>query len=270
MQRTILNGAEIEYEVRGSGDPLLLIHGSILADAFLPLYIEPKIANHYRVIHFHRRGFAGSDRAEAPFSIPQQAADCCALLEHLSVSCAHVAGHSYGAVTALQMALDSPEHVQSMALLEPPLLDSVPSGPAFGEEMAPIGEIYANGDKRGAADRFMRAVNGDEYRQVIDERLPVGSFDLAVADLDTFFQVEMPALQAWRFTADDAKQIRQPVVSVVGSESAPVFRESHDLLMQWIPQAEELKIPDATHGLQMIDPGTVANGLSRFFAQHAA
>ena len=112
-------------------------------------------------------------------------------------------------------------------------------------------------------------MNGDEYRQVIDERLPAGAFDLAVADLDTFFQVEMPAVQAWRFTADDAKQIRQPVVSVIGSESAPVFRESHNLLMEWIPQAEELKIPDATHGLQMINPSAVADGLSRFFARYA-
>jgi pimeloyl-ACP methyl ester carboxylesterase len=107
MQRTTLNGAEIEFEVRGSGDPLLLIHGSILADAFLPLLIEPEIANHYQVINYHRRGFAGSDRAKEPFLIPQQAADCRALLEHLNISRAHVAGHSYGAVTALQMALDS-------------------------------------------------------------------------------------------------------------------------------------------------------------------
>jgi len=269
MQRTTLNGAEIEYEVRGSGDPLLLIHGSILADAFLPLFMEPEIANNYRVIHYHRRGFAGSDRARNPFLITQQAADCRALLEHLKIPGANVAGHSYGAVTALQMALDSPDLIRSLALLEPPLLDSIASGPAFGEAMAPIGDIYTSGDKSGAADAFLRAVNGDDYRQVIDDRLPAGAFDLAVADLDTFFQVEMPALQEWRFTADDAKRVTLPVVSVLGNESAPIFTESHELIMQWIPQAEELRIPEATHGLQMMNPGAVAEGLSRFFSRHA-
>jgi pimeloyl-ACP methyl ester carboxylesterase len=269
MQRTTLNGAEIEYEARGTGDPLLLIHGSILADAFLPLLVEPEIANNFHVISYHRRGFAGSDRAENPFLITQQAADCRALLEHLNIRHAHIAGHSYGAVTALQLALDSPGLIRSLALLEPPLLDSIPSGPAFGEAMAPIGDLYASGDKSGAADAFLRAVNGDDYRQVIDDRLPAGAFDLAVADLDTFFQVEMPALQEWQFTADDAKRITMPVVSVIGSESAPVFTESHDLVMRWIPQTEELRIPEASHGLQMMNPGAVAKGLSRFFARQA-
>jgi len=50
MQRVHLNGADLEYEVQGSGEPLLLIHGSILADAYFPLRAEPPIANHYRVI----------------------------------------------------------------------------------------------------------------------------------------------------------------------------------------------------------------------------
>jgi pimeloyl-ACP methyl ester carboxylesterase len=267
MLRTTLNGAEIEYELRGTGDPLLLIHGSILADAFRPLVIEREIADHYRVIYYHRRGFAGSDRAKSPFLIPQQAADCRALLEHLNIPRAHVAGHSYGAVTALQMALDSPDLIRRLALLEPPLLGSIPSGPAFGEAMAPIADMYASGDKSGAADAFLREVNGDEYRQVIDARLPAGAFDLAVTDLDTFFQVEMPALQEWQFTAADAKRITVPVVSVIGEESAPVFTESHHLVMQWIPQAEKLRIPEAGHGLQIMNPSAVAGGLSRFFAQ---
>jgi hypothetical protein len=37
----------------------------------------------------------------------------------------------------------------------------------------------------------------------------------------------MPALQQWRFTAEEATHIRQSVLSVVGTETAPIFRESH-------------------------------------------
>ena len=48
MQRVNLNGVDLEYDVQGSGEPLLLIHGSILADAFFPLLAEPRIANNYR------------------------------------------------------------------------------------------------------------------------------------------------------------------------------------------------------------------------------
>jgi hypothetical protein len=44
MPRAHLNGADLEYEVQGSGEPLLLIHGSILADAYHALRAEPAIA----------------------------------------------------------------------------------------------------------------------------------------------------------------------------------------------------------------------------------
>jgi pimeloyl-ACP methyl ester carboxylesterase len=268
MEQVTLNGAAIEYEVRGSGEPLLLIHGAILADAFFPLLSEPAIASHYRVISYHRRGFAGSDRAQNPFMIHQQAADCRALIHHLDIPRTHVAGHSYGAVTALQLALDSPDAIQSLALLEPIFLDAIPSGPSFGEGLEPIIGMYERGDKIGALDGFLTAVIGTDYRQVIDKVLPPGAFELAIADLDTYFQVELPALQEWRFTAEDAQRILQPVLSVVGSETAPVFSETHELLGQWLPQTEALVIPQVTHGLQMMNPSAVADGLAHFFAKH--
>src|SRR5262245_42022354 len=97
MQRINLDGVDLEYEVQGSGEPLLLIHGSILADAFYPLLVEPRLTSSHRVISYHRRGFAGSARAPSPFTMGQQAADGHAQLHHLGLPRVHVAGHSYGA-----------------------------------------------------------------------------------------------------------------------------------------------------------------------------
>lgn len=269
MQRVHLNGADLEYEVQGSGEPLLLIHGSILADAYHALRAEPRIANHYRVILYHRRGFAGSSRASVPFTIAQQAADGRALLQHLGIPRAHIAGHSYGAAIALQWALDAPTAIQSLALLEPPLVAAIPSGPTFWDGVASVRQqLYDPGNKAGAVDAFLMAVVGADYRQLLEQFLPPGALELAVTDLDTFFQVEIPALQQWRMTPEDAKRIQQPVLSVVGTETAPMFRESHALLTQWIPQAEELVVPQATHALQYMNPSAVAEGLARFLARH--
>ena len=269
MQRVNVNSADIEYEVQGSGEPVVLIHGSILADAFYSLRAEPCIANNFRVIAYHRRGFAGSSRASAPFTIGQQAADGCALLRHLGIPRAHIAGHSYGAAIALQWALDAPEEVQSLALLEAPLVNTIPSGPSFWEGVASVRrDMYERGDKVGATDAFLTAAVGPDYRQFITKFLPVGAFDMAVADLDTFFQIEMPALQRWRFTAKEATRLRNPVLAVVGTETASIFRESHELIKQWLPQAEELAIPQVTHGLEYMNPRAVADGLALFFASH--
>jgi pimeloyl-ACP methyl ester carboxylesterase len=269
MQRVSLNGVDLEYDVQGAGEPLLLIHGSILADAFFPLLTEPRIANHYRVISYHRRGFAGSSRASVPFTIAQQATDGRALLQHLGIPRAHVAGHSYGAAIAIQWAFDAPTAIQSLALLEPPLVASIPSGPTFWEGVASVRQqLYDPGDKVGAIDAFLTAVVGANYRQIIEQFLPPGALELAVTDLDTFFQVELPALQQWRVTAEDARRIHQPVLSVVGTETAPMFHESHALIKQWMPQAEELVVPQATHALQYMNPSAVAEGLAHFLAKH--
>jgi pimeloyl-ACP methyl ester carboxylesterase len=269
MQRVNLNGVELEYDVQGVGEPLLLIHGSILADAFFPLLTEPRIADHYRVISYHRRGFAGSSRASVPFTIAQQTADGRALLQHLGIPRAHVAGHSYGAAIAIQWALDAPTSLLSLVLLETPLVASVPSGPSFWEGVASIRQqLYDAGDKAGAIDAFATAVVGADYRQIIAKFLPPGALELAVTDLDTYFQVEVPALQQWCVTAEEATRIHQPVLAVVGAETAPMFRESHALIRQWMPQAEELVVPHATHALQYMNPSAVAEGLAHFLARH--
>src|SRR5262245_25458146 len=152
MHRVNLDGVDLEYDVQGSGEPVLLIHGSIVADAFFPLLVEPSLTSNYRVISYHRRGFAGSTRASSPFTMAQQAADGRALLHHLGLPRVHVAGHSYGAAIAMQWALDAPAEVCSLALLEPPLMEWVPSGPEYWEWVASVRESYAHGEKAGVTD----------------------------------------------------------------------------------------------------------------------
>jgi hypothetical protein len=41
MRRVNLDGVDLEYDVQGSGEPVLLIHGSIVADAFFPYWLSP-------------------------------------------------------------------------------------------------------------------------------------------------------------------------------------------------------------------------------------
>ena len=97
MDRATVDGAELEYEVKGSGEPVLLIPPGPVAGAFLPLLSEPALTDRYRVIRYHRRGQAGSTPATAPVSFADHASDAAALLAHLGVRRAHVAGHSFGA-----------------------------------------------------------------------------------------------------------------------------------------------------------------------------
>jgi pimeloyl-ACP methyl ester carboxylesterase len=100
------------------------------------------------------------------------AGDCIALLNHLGIASAHVAGHSFGAGIALQMAIDARGRVRKPALLEPPLLSLVPSGGQFAEWMATVREIYDSGDKAAATDMVLAGAYGQDYRRFTDGALP--------------------------------------------------------------------------------------------------
>lgn len=264
-------GGELEHGALGTGEPVLLIHGAILADAYAPLLAQPALTEHYRLIHYHRRGFAGSSRHAGPCSIAQQAADARALLDHLGIARAHVVGHSYGGAIALQLALDAPERVASLALLEPAGI-AAPSGERFRTEVAqPSAELFAAGDTAGAVALFLHGVCGPQMRDVADQGLPPGAFALAATDADTFFVTELPAMGDWQFGPAEAARITQPVLLVLGADSdgvIPVFGEMNAALAAWLPRAEPVVLPEATHALQMMNPAGTATLLSDFFVRH--
>jgi hypothetical protein len=58
MERVQLNGADIEYDVRGSGAPVVFIHGAILSDGFVPVIEQAGIAENFQIVHYRRRGYA--------------------------------------------------------------------------------------------------------------------------------------------------------------------------------------------------------------------
>ena len=225
MEKAKINGAELEYEVAGSGEPVLLIGTGPIADSFLPFLSEKTLVERYRLIRYHQRGQAGSTHGLGPVSFAEHAADAAALLGHLGVRRAHVAGHSTGAAIALQLAVDRPEIVHTLALLEP-LLTGAPSAGAFFEKAGPALAAYGSGDREGAMARFLSVVCGLDWetcRTVIEQHVP-GGVAQAMRDADTFFGSYLPALSAWRFGPKQATAISQPVLSVLGTETEQCSR----------------------------------------------
>lgn len=265
----MLDGVELEYEVHGDGEPVLLIHPGIFADWFSPLMAEPALAGRYRLVHYHRVGCVGSSRVAGPVSLAQHVAHARLLIQHLGIARTHVAGHSSSGNIALQLALDAPDVVQSLAVLEPALM-SVPSAATSRMFLGTAVQRYRAGDKAGAVDTFLRGTCGPGYRAVLDRVIP-GAFAQAVADADTFFEQELPALQQWSFGRDDGRRVIQPVLAVVGARSLeldPIWGERHQLLLDWLPHVESAVVPEATHLLEVENPRGVAESLAAFFARH--
>ncbi len=266
MDKAEIDGTTLEYDVQGSGEPVVFIHGALIGDTYRPLMAEPALKDH-RFIGYHRRGYNGSSGVAAPFPISGNAADCLGLLRKLDAVPAHVVGHSSGAVIGIQLALDAPDAVRSLALLEPALLD-VPSGEALAEALGASMPMYEAGDRAGAVDSFLGTVCGKDYRAVVDKQAP-GAFDQATIDADTFFAVEFPAVGEWTFTKDDAARITQPVLSVLGANTdgaigLPTYSEIHERVLNWFPNARPFVLPRAAHLLQVENPHDMAAGLAGF------
>lgn len=269
MDRAHVNGIELEYEPRGAGEPVLLID-MLIADCFVPLVSEPALADRYELIRYHKRGWVGSTHTPPPVSIAQHAADAAALLEHLDVGRAHIAGHSTGASIGAQLALDHPEKVHTLTLLEPTLM-SLPLGGAFLTSARPVFEAYASGDHAGAFGMFASAASGLEWescRALLERRIP-GVVAQSIADADSFFAVELPAVAEWTFGPDRAAAIRCPVLSVIGADTQPLWAEIAAFLRSSLPDVRELTIDGAGHLLQIQEPEPVARGMAAFLERHA-
>jgi pimeloyl-ACP methyl ester carboxylesterase len=270
MERAAVDGLELEYELRGSGDPVVLIHWGVSATWAEPLLEEPALADSYRLLSYHRAGFGGSSPVPGPVTMAEHARHCRILMRHLGIERAHVVGHSSSVPIALQLALDAPEVVQTVVSM-----DAARPAPqtelqaAFRREFVePAVERYRAGDKAGAVDTFFRGVFGPDYRGPLEQELP-GASDQAVRDADAFFTQELPAMwQRWSFTEEDARRITQPVLAVVGENSAATFPERRELLLDWLPNVESFELPGATHLLHVQNPRGMAEALASFFARH--
>jgi pimeloyl-ACP methyl ester carboxylesterase len=269
MYSVNVNGVELEYEVVGSGEPVLLI-SPVFADGFLPLVTEPALADRYQLIRYHKRGWVGSTHTPSPVSIADHVADAAALLDHLGLRHVHVAGHSSGAAVAAQLALEHPDTVQTLILLELSLL-SAAIGEAFMKQAEPVFEAYASGDHAGALAMFTSAVSGLDWttcRTLLDERVP-GAVAQAIEDADTFFGIELPALTEWPFGAEHAATIHQPVLSVLGTETRPLWVEVAAFLRSSLPHVEECRIDGVGHLLHIQRAEPVARAMADFLGRNS-
>jgi pimeloyl-ACP methyl ester carboxylesterase len=268
MDRANVNSVELEYEVRGAGEPVLLID-MLIADCFVPLLPEPSLAEAYQLIRYHKRGWVGSTHTPPPVTIEDHAADAAALLEHLGVRRAHIAGHSTGASIGAQLALDHPEKVHTLTLLEPTLV-SMPLGQAFLRSAGPVFEAYESGDHSGAFAMFVAAASGlpwEASRALLEQRIP-GVVAQAIEDADTFFGIELPSLVEWAFGPEQAAAVRRPVLSVIGAETQPMWVEIAGFLRSSLPRVEECTIDGVGHLLQIQRPEPVARAMGDFLERN--
>lgn len=109
-----VNGLDLYYEIHGSGQPLVLLHGNLSAIGTSFGKVLPKLSSTRRIIAVEQQGHGHTADIDRPLSIKQWAEDTTALLRHLKIEQTDFFGYSSGGAVALEIALGSPALVRKL------------------------------------------------------------------------------------------------------------------------------------------------------------
>ena len=150
-----VNGLSMYYEIHGSGEPLILLHGGVVGIVmFGPNVAE--LAKNRKVIALELQGHGRTADIDRPLSCEGMADDVAGLMKYLGIEKADVMGYSMGGAVALQTAFRHPESVRKLVVVSaafrrdgwyPEVLVAMSQmGPGSAEMMkqSPLNQVYPN------------------------------------------------------------------------------------------------------------------------------
>lgn len=121
METISVNDIRLAYERRGTGSPLVLLHGYPL-DHHLWDVVVPLLIDTFDLILPDLRGFGESSTVDSFYTVEDIASDIAALLDHLEIRKAAIVGHSMGGYVALAFARLYPERISGLGLVSSQVL----------------------------------------------------------------------------------------------------------------------------------------------------
>ena len=242
-----VNGTRLFYDVKGRGEPLVLISGGSLDMRLWDDQFEV-LAENRQVIRYDPRGIGRSDVPEGPFSHYQ---DLYALLQFLGIQETDVLGFSFGGGVAIDFALTYPEVVRKLILIAPGLS-------SWKDEIAPtLSELSKVAEGEGAAkaielilaDPSMPTEGQEEARQKMSQMLSENTqlFDSNFAYVRLMEPGDPPANER-------LVEIGAPTLLVVGERDHAAIHENVDMLQQGIRGAKKVLIMGAGHMINLEKP----------------
>jgi non-heme chloroperoxidase len=266
-------GVSLHYVERGSGAPVVFIHGGGRDYHYWDKQLEP-FAKRYRVVAYSRRYAPPNDNAEIvpDYTAAVDASDLTALVRRLDLGPAHFVGASIGGVAALFLAVQRPELVRTLVLAEPPVLRwalELPGGADLfdrflNDAFRPAGEAFRAGEPERAmgllTDAFMGAGTFAQFPDTLRRKVMRTARDWAAQTMST---APFPDL-----APDAVRRIAAPAMLLSGARTIPLHALVDDELGRLLRNCERVVIPDATHDLWADQPERCRDVTLAFLASH--
>jgi pimeloyl-ACP methyl ester carboxylesterase len=266
-----VDGVRLHYIERGTGEPLVLIHGNgTLIQDFTINGLVDRLSERYRVIVIDRPGYGYSDRPRGLWTPRAHAALFEHALHQLGVEHAIVLGHSWGTMVAVSLALQAPALVRSLVLLSgyyfptariDVALNAPLALPGIGDALRhtispPLSRLML---PAGIRAMFAPASVPERFDRLFPKELMVRPIQLRASMEDAALMTPsvMELEQHYR-------ELKLPVLILTGGDDqiADVGRQSQRL-HQEIPQSELIVLPGLGHMVHHLAPDQVIKAIDR-------
>jgi non-heme chloroperoxidase len=275
LHTVVANDVTLHFVEQGQGVPVVLVHGGLADYREWEPQMERFAATNRVIVYSRRYNYPNQNPVFGPnHSALVEAEDLAAFMHALGLARCHVVGYSYGAFTALCLALEHPELVRSLVLAEPPVLRwalGLPGGDAaFAEFLAfwsSVGQAFRAGEKqlalRTTADFFFGAgaLDGSppEVRQMLEGNLQ--EWEALTTSDDAFPMI----------AKERVAQFHHPTLLLTGERTHRINQLVNDELARVLTSAQRIVISDASHEMWSEQAEACGRAVSQFLrAQGAA
>ncbi|WP_274474011.1 alpha/beta fold hydrolase [Mangrovimonas aestuarii] len=251
-----VNDIDLDYELVGDGDPLLLLHGLGSTKKDWDEQV-PFFSKEYKVITVDLRGHGNSSKPSENYGVPYMTQDIKQLLDHLCIAKVTVVGFSMGGAIAFQLAFDFPEIIENLVIVN--------SGPDFND-LGSIGEeMLASRTKmlrEQGLDTLAEKIAYNMFPEHGQEELR-NAFELRCKQNDyNAYLNSFVTLMSWGM-GEKIKDIKSRTL-VIASDMDYTPVELKKTYVNNMPNAILTIIPNSRHGVLMDQPNLFNRELYKF------
>jgi pimeloyl-ACP methyl ester carboxylesterase len=257
-----VNGLSMYYEIHGTGQPLVLLHGAFSAIGTSFGQVLPGLAKTRQVVAFELQGHGRTADIDRPLSLEGMAEDIAGALKELGIESADVFGYSTGAAVALRLAISHPDQVRKLVLasvtytldgVHPGLMEGLGEmkpemmfGSPWHDEymrIAPHPENFATlFAKKTQMDREIKDLPAEAIQAIkAPTLLIIGDSDLVRPE----HAVEMFRLLGGGVFGDTPAGLPKSQLAVLPGTSHVTVVERADLLLAMIPPFLDAPMPES-------------------------
>ena len=257
----------IAWERRGSGPPLVLVHGLGYARWGWEPVVDG-LAERFSVVLFDNRGIGESDAPRSPYTVAEMAADTLGVLDEAGLEQTHVLGTSLGGMVAQELTLTAPERVERLVLA-----CTTPGGPAAYPMPEATVQLMVEAPSLEPATALRRFVENALARATVVERPElverILAHRLAAPQNPAAWQGQAAAGAA--FDVDGRLgAIACPTLVLHGTADTVVDVRNAQLLGERIPHARVELLPDTGHLFFWEQPERFVASVTAFLTEDGA